>query len=269
MPTLDARFVAETAPDTFEPVLLDGDRALTVSDAEARATVATLLTGATFTARDLASEAGQAAAVALLTAIGVDTTKLDVPLSTLLTSATFTARDLATDAAAQAAVALLTSLDGKDFASEVTLAAVLASLAAGVTVTNPDFPLPDAQVVTLTPRVLASTTDSVRAVDAAEDSGLVAVPFTITSTGTTVLVAAPGGGGLLRLRRLSPTYAIRSPDSEPVLALFVGSVEVQRGNALTGRFDVTAGADSDAITLDVDVLDPSGVVAGTVYYELA
>lgn len=107
----------------------------------------------------------------------------------------------------------------------------------------------------------------VRAFDAAEESALTAVPFTISATGSTTLVAAPGvGNGKLRLRRLSPTYAIRSPDNEPILALLVGAVEVQRGNALLGRFDVTAAAETDAITLTVDVLDAAGRVAGTVYY---
>lgn len=115
--------------------------------------------------------------------------------------------------------------------------------------------------------VVATVTGTVTSVDAAETTGLLAVPFTVTTTGSTELVAAPGGGRLLRLRRLSPTYAIRSPDSEPVLALFVGSTEAQRGNALTGRFDITAAADTDSITLTVDVLDGGGVVSGTVYYE--
>lgn len=99
-------------------------------------------------------------------------------------------------------------------------------------------------------------------------AGLIAVPFTISAAGTTTLVAAPGGSSLLRLRRISPTYAIRSPDDEPILKLFVGSVEAQRGNALVGRFDITAAASSDAITLNVDVLATLGRVAGTVYYEV-
>lgn len=105
--------------------------------------------------------------------------------------------------------------------------------------------------------------------DAAERTGLTVVPFTITTAGTTTLVAAPGAGnGRLRLRRLSPTYAIRSPDSEPILALFVGSAEMQRGNALTGRFNKTATNETDAITLTVDILDAGGRVAGTLYYDV-
>ncbi len=105
--------------------------------------------------------------------------------------------------------------------------------------------------------------------DAAEDVSLTAVPFTLTATGNgQILVAAPGGAGRLRLRRLSPTYAIRSPNSEPILSLKVGAVEAQRGNALTGRFDMTAATSANAITLDVDVLDVGGAIVGTVYYEV-
>lgn len=109
----------------------------------------------------------------------------------------------------------------------------------------------------------------VRAVDAAELSNLMIAPFTITSAGSgQVLVAAPGGGSLLRLRRLSPTYAIRSPDDEPILVLKVGSEVAQQGNSIVGRFDLSAAADTDAITLDVDVLGSGGRVVGTVYYEI-
>lgn len=119
-------------------------------------------------------------------------------------------------------------------------------------------------------RPLTVGTDAVRSVDAAEQVGLTAAPFTISATGTATLVAAPGvGNGKLRLRRLSPTYAVRSPDSEPILALKVGAVEAQRGNALTGRFDIPAAAETDAITLDVDVLDAAGRVTGTVYYSIS
>jgi hypothetical protein len=117
-------------------------------------------------------------------------------------------------------------------------------------------------------RDLTSDSDSVRSVDAAELSNLTAVPFTITAAGSMTLVAAPGGSSRLRLRRISPTYAIRSPESEPILALFVGDVEVQRGNVLTGRFDVTAASSDDAITLTADVLDADGKITGTVYYSM-
>lgn len=147
--------------------------------------------------------------------------------------------------------------DYPDAAVLAKVEAVRALLAAPLVVTTTDLDI----------RNLTESADGVRSVDAAETVGLTAVPFTITATGVTTLVAAPGGTSLLRLRRLSPTFAIRSPDSEPILQLKVGAVEVQRGNALVGRFDVTAAAASDAITLTVDILDASGKVTGTVYYE--
>lgn len=111
---------------------------------------------------------------------------------------------------------------------------------------------------------------AVEVVDAAEDATLTAVPFSLTTTGAgQILVAAPGAGiGRLRLRRISPTYAIRSPNSEPILSLKIGTVEAQRGNALTGRFDITAATGTNAITLDIDTLDVGGVVIGTLYYEV-
>lgn len=143
------------------------------------------------------------------------------------------------------------------------LTSLLAELQLKADLTEPQ----PVSAVDLDIRNLVNATDSVRAVDAAETTGLTAVPFTVTATGVTTLVAAPGGGSLLRLRRLSPTFAIRSPNSEPILQLKVGTVEVQRGNALVGRFDETAAASSDAITLTVDILDAGGKVTGTAYYE--
>ncbi len=110
--------------------------------------------------------------------------------------------------------------------------------------------------------------DGIHTIDAAEDSSLIPAPFTFTTTGTHVLVAAPGGGRRLRLRRISPTYAIRSPDSEPIMAVFVGATEAQRGNSLLGRFDISAVVDTDTIVLTIDVIDSGGVVCGTVYYDL-
>lgn len=128
-----------------------------------------------------------------------------------------------------------------------------------VTVDNADLDIRD----------LTHASDSVRSVDAAETVGLLRATFDFTAAGAgQVIVAAPGGGSLLRLRRISPTYAIRSPDSEPILVLKVGSEVSQHGNTLVGRFDDTAIADTDAITLDIDILDAGGHVTGTVYYEV-
>lgn len=104
-----------------------------VSDATVAASVATLLTEATFSAENFATQATLEAARALLATIDADTSNLDVALSTrateatvatLLTEATFAAEDFATQTTLEAARVLLASLNGKDFATQTTLAAV-------------------------------------------------------------------------------------------------------------------------------------------------
>lgn len=209
----------------------------------------------------------------LLTAIGVVLSNMVTELSAKIEAGESVELGAATLSALESIVVSgVVALDAPTLAA---LESITATISGSVDVTGP---LTDVELrasplaVTATDldiRNLTDTADSVRSVDAAEDAGLIALPFTITATGPATLVAAPGvGNGRLRLRRLSPTYAIRSPDSEPILQLHVGALEAQRGNALTGRFDITATDETDEITLTVDVLDASGRVTGTVYYEV-
>lgn len=110
-----------------------------------QAILATLLTEATFTAEDFATQTTLEAARALLASLD---TKFDVALSTraseatvatLLTEATFAAEDFSSETTLEAVRVLLVSLDGKDFstsAKQDTIISELQDIEADVEATN-------------------------------------------------------------------------------------------------------------------------------------
>lgn len=166
-------------------------------------------------------------------------------------------------------VAGTVALDAPTLAALESITATISGTVAvsgTVTVANPTT---DPETGLAKDATLTNGTQTTKAIDAAETAGLLIATFDFTATGTAQsIVAAPGGTSLLRLKRISPTFAIRSANSEPILKLKVGSVIAQQGNALVGRFAITAATSANAITLDIDILDAGGHVSGTVYYEV-
>lgn len=104
---------------------------------------------------------------------------------------------------------------------------------------------------------------TVSSIDAAEIEALIGVPFTVTASGVSTLVAVDAAHKL-RLRRLVPTLADPDGSSNPLLTLKIGATEVARGYVLSGRFNVLGALDAD-LTL---TLSKAGDVSGTAFYTL-
>ncbi len=264
MVTVDATLQADQA-GTLVPLLADAARALTVSDAALLAklelvraavdTLEALLGGTLGVGGTVALDAATLAALETINVLGPATDAqlraTPLPVSFAADEAGLTNVELrATPVPVSGTVSVTepVTVDGEVALDAATLAAL-----ENTTVSATDLDI----------RNLASATDFVQAVDAAELSALTRTPFTVTASGLSIVVAV-AAGFRLRLRRISPTFADpdADPPANPLLTMHLGAVEVMRGYSLTGRFDVL-GANGDDLTI---TLSKSGNVSGTVFY---
>lgn len=112
-------------------------------------------------------------------------------------------------------------------------------------------------------RNLDDATDGVRAVDAAETTGLLWQTINFSSAGAnTIVTVAPTDR--LRLRRFMLT-ACSVPDvlGDPVLTLTLGGITL-RSQVMVGRFDILGDAGEDLVITS----SKSGQIDGTVAYLL-
>lgn len=236
------------------------------------ATLATLLTEATFTAEDFATQTTLEAARVLLSTIDADTSTLaavdfatETTLATLLTESTFAAEDFATQTTLEAARVLLNSLDGKDFATQTTLAAILTELQAKADLaeTQPvSGPLTDAEL-RATPVPVSGTLTADFEGDSSDldsDAG--------TDNHETVAIGLPGAGGHVvggtatNPIRTDTTGTTTQPVSAASLPLPSGAATSanQQTDALTDAelraTDVKVTLDSETVTIANPTADP-------------
>jgi len=236
-------------------------------------TLATVLTEATFSAEDFATQATLEAARVLLAAIDADTSNLDVALSTrategtvatllteatftaadFLTEATFTAADFASEATLEAARVLLATIAGLDFATEGTLTALLTesvwTARVGEVATSPTANTILARLKDINDSLgsLSVTADFVGdEADLDSDAG--------TDSHEVIAIGLPGSGGhvvggtVANPIRTDPTGTSTQPVSGPVTDAELRATPVKVDDDATQTLLGTLQADQDLAT---------------------